>query len=153
MGDHTESSASYDWSYSIDLAEHATTTLASVESVCHLGCTNVKPLDKGKTGAMFWHGKPVDGHGGKRDGAGSGLDALLKAIKGGMKHKDLADAFPDLHARYHTWCERMMIAYQHAPMKSLFDHADMCKHVGLTSIPCDHPDGQHPAVVVGNPGL
>ena len=32
MGDHTESSASYDWSYSIDLAEHTTTTLACVES-------------------------------------------------------------------------------------------------------------------------
>ena len=47
MGDHTESSASYDWSYSIDLAEHTTTTLASVESVCHLGCTNVETLYSG----------------------------------------------------------------------------------------------------------
>jgi hypothetical protein len=163
LGDHTEAvdCPKIKWAHLADKECLETWSLASPARCCHKKCEQPKDEEgvsksifKGKQGPMIWHGTPSQQHGGPRSGdAADQFEDMLVSIKGGMRHDELADNYKGMHARYHTWCERMIALFFFQPIKCEFTHLDCCKKVGFHSIPFDSPKWQHVSIVCGNPGI
>ena len=134
VGDHAEANGFFKFSYEADV-EAVTTTHGSAEPVCHKDHAGFKY--KNKQGPVFWYGQPKGQHGGKRDGSGSKeiLAKMRDAIKAGARHADLAMELPNHHARYHSWCSKLIVVFGIQPRKAEYTREECCEMINMSPIP------------------
>ena len=130
--------------------EAVTTTHGSAEPVCHKDHARFEY--KNKQGPVFWYGQPKGQHGGKRDGSGSKeiLAKMRDAIKAGARHADLASEFPKHHARYHSWCSKLIVVFGIQPRKAEYTLEECCEMINMSPIPFGDTRWKHSAIVIGN---